>query len=289
MLSPRDLALTLMLTVLWGMHAPIMKIGVEAVDPLALHLVRCVLTGLIFLPFAGKLDKKDIGQLFLVSLFFVCLNLMFAHSAMDLINSNSFAVIIQIAQPTMLILAWIFFKEKFGIYTTAGIAVAFTGLIIVFGAPDIEASPLGGILCMMGAICWSIGSISMKKTQHIKPATFLAYAYLMAVPISFLGTYTLEDNQIEHFLTADPLTVAFVIFYQVVMMGLMTVLWARLLARNTTQFVTPFLMLQPIVAVIGGYFMLGETLNMNVAIGGASVIAGLLIINVRAIQKKLRG
>ena len=53
------------------------------------------------------------------------------------------------------------------------------------------------------------------------------------------------------------------------------------MARHQAQYVTPFLMLQPIVAVIGGYYLLGETLNWYVAAGGIAVLAGIGIINWR--------
>lgn len=285
-LTSRDLFLLGMVVVFWGLHPPIMRMGVLTIEPISLNFVRFLLTGLLFLPFAGRISKQDLILLIPVSLFFCCMNLMFAHLALAQINGNSFVVLIQVAQPMTLILAWIFFKEKFGLYTTAGIAVSFAGLMVTFGAPDITQHPTGAIFTLLAALGWSLGSIAMKKTGHIPSGTFLAYAYLMAAPISLLGTLLLEDNQVERFLEADPYKLGFVIFYQVVMMGLMSVAWGRLMSRNTAQLITPFLMIQPIFAVVGGYFLLGEKLNMNVLLGGLVVLLGIGIINWRAIIKR---
>jgi len=57
------------------------------------------------------------------------------------------------------------------------------------------------------------------------------------------------------------------------------------MSRNPAQLVTPFLMLQPIFAVIASYFILGEVLNENIFWGGLVVLGGIGIINFRKIQK----
>ena len=285
-ISSRDLLLLAAVVLFWGLHPPIMRMGVLTIEPLSLNFVRFLLTSLLFLPFAGRISKQDLLRLVPVSLFFCCMNLMFAHLALARIDGNSFVVLIQVAQPMTLIFAWMFFKEKFGIYTAAGVAVAFAGLTITFGAPDIVQHPLGAIYAILAALGWSLGSLAMKKTGHIRSATFIAYAYLMATPLAFMGTFFLEDHQIERFLHADPYKLGFVIFYQVVLMGLMSVAWGRLMSRNPAQTITPFLMIQPIFAVIGGYFINGETLNPSVFAGGMVVLLGIGIINWRAIIRR---
>ena len=284
-LSHRDLFWTFMIVISWGLHAPIMKLGVETVDPISLNVARFGLTALLFLPFARRISFDDFLKLIPVAVFFVCGNLIFAYLALDHITSNSFAVIGQIAQPITLILAYILFKERFGFLTALGIGISVSGLVIVFGAPDILAAPIGAVLTCLSALSWSIGSLSMKRTGHIAPTSFLAYAYLIGTPIAILASYLFEDGQIERFINADKGIVTFVLIYQVLLMGAMTFVWSGLMARNPAQFVTPFLMLQPIFAVIGSHFLLGETLNYNILWGGIIVLFGIGIINIRKIQK----
>lgn len=284
-LSPRDLSLTLLVTALWGIHAPIMKLGVQTIDPIALNTLRFTLTAILFLPFARRISMDNFIKLIPVSLFFVSGNLIFAYLSLTYITSNSFMMITQIAQPIMLLLAYIFFKERFGFLTSLGIAIAISGLAVVFGAPDILSSPFGAMLACIAALSWSLGSLSMKRTGDIQPASLLAYAYLMAIPIALIASYLLEDGQIERVLNADIRILSFVLAYQVILMGAMTLVWSGLMARNPTQLVTPFLMLQPLFAVVGSYYILGEVLNANILWGGLIVLIGIGIINVRKIQK----
>lgn len=284
-LSSRDLALTLLVTALWGLHAPIMKLGVETIDPIALNTIRFTLTALLFLPFARKISMQNFIKLIPVSLFFVCGNLIFAYLSLTYITSNSFVMITQIGQPIMLLLAYIFFKERFGLLTSIGITIALLGLAVVFGAPDIITSPRGAILACMAATSWCLGSLAMKRTGDIAPASFLAYAYLMAAPVAFMASYFLESEQITHILNANIGTLSFVLAYQVILMGAMTVVWNGLMARNPAQLVAPFMMLQPLFAIVGSYYILGEKLNANILWGGLVVLAGIGIINIRKLQK----
>jgi len=285
-LSLRDLLLTFLVVMTWGMHAPIMKLGVMTIEPISLNAIRFSLTALLFLPFAQKISKQDIVKLFPVSLFFVCGNLIFAYLALTYITSNSFVIMVQIALPMTILIAYFFFNEKFGLPTTIGIIVSLMGLIVVFGAPDILASPLGAVLTCLAALSWSIGSMAMKRTGHIKPASFLAYAYLMGAPIAIICSALFDTNPIERIIEADKLILGFVLTYQVILMGFMTLVWSGLMVRNNAQYVTPFLMLQPIFSAILAYYMLGETLNKNLIGGGFLVLTGIGIVNYRMIVRK---
>lgn len=284
-ISMRDLTLMLIVVLTWGFHVPVIRFGVLMVEPFSLNFVRFVGTAFLFLPFAERISFDDLKKIFPVSMLFVAGNLMFSYIAMSYITSNSFIMIVQLVQPFTLIMAWFFFKERFGLITCTGIILSLSGLAVVFGTPDIATSPMGAFFAIIAALCWSGGSIAMKRTGHLKPATFLAYAYLFSIPIAFLGTAIFEDNQIQHFIDANPYEIGFVIIYQVVLMGIMTFVWSGLIARNPAQYVTPFLMLQPIVAIIGSYFLLQETLTQEVLIGGLIVLAGVGIINMQKIKK----
>ena len=275
----------MLVVITWGLHAPIMKLGVEEVGPLLMSSLRFGFTGLLLLPFAKKITRADWIKLIPVSLFFVSGNLMFANLALNYIGSNSFIIIIQIAQPITLVCAYFFFKEKFGWLTALGIFISLIGLIIVFGAPDILASPMGAGLTILAATSWSIGSLAMKRTGHIDPASFLSYAYLMAAPIALISTALFEDGHMQQIINSDKATLSFVLLYQVILMATMTFVWSSLMARNPAQYVTPFLMLQPLFAVIGSYYIFSEILNKNILIGGLIVLCGLGIIHFRKIYK----
>ena len=55
-------------------------------------------------------------------------------------------------------------------------------------------------------------------------------------------------------------------------------IWYHLLGRYPINQVAPFLLLLPVTSVIGSVVVLGETLSLPVAIGGAVVVAGVAFI-----------
>ena len=284
----RDYFLIFLIVVLWGIHAPIIKLGIEEIEPFLLNFIRFFLTAMGLICIAGKINLADIKKLIPVSLLFVCGNLMFAYIALDIITSNSFVIIIQIAQPITILCAYVLFGEKFGLYTVFGILVSFIGLIIIFGAPDIVQHPIGAFLAVLAALSWSLGSLAMKNTGHIPPVKFLCYSYLLASPIALGATLYFEEDHLNVIKTADSIILSFVVFYQVVIMGFMTFVWAGLMARNQAQLVTPFLMAQPIFAVIASYYLLGETLNKNIILGGTIIMIGIAVINFRKIVNVIK-
>jgi O-acetylserine/cysteine efflux transporter len=169
--------------------------------------------------------------------------------------------------------------------TAIGIGIALAGLIVVFGAPDVTSAPFGAFMVLAATFFWSAGSLAMKRTGHIKPAAFLAYAYLISIPVAGLATAMLEDNQVQHFIDADIYKISFVVVYQVILMGIMTFVWSGLISRYPAEYVTPFMMLQPLVAVVGSYFMLGETLTIEVLLGGFIALFGVGLINIRRLKR----
>ena len=281
----RDLILVLCVAVMWGIHAPIIRLGVLEIGPFLLATIRFGLTALVFLPFANKPEKHEWRILFFVGLYFLVGNLGFAYLALDRVTANSFVVITQIGQPMTLILAWLLFKESFGIWTVLGIITSFTGIVFVFGAPDLSGNYIGIFFSICAAFFWSLGSVWMKHTGKVKPLTMLAYSNLMMFPVMLSLTILFEHGHMQTLENARLPVVTFVVSYQVLMMGLMMMVWAGLMNRNPAQLIAPFLMLQPLFAVVASYFLLGEILQPEVFWGGFIVLTGIGIINWRQIVR----
>jgi O-acetylserine/cysteine efflux transporter len=270
------------------LHAPIIKLGVIEIGPLFLAFLRFSLTALFLLPFAGKISFEDIKKLLPVSLFFVCGNLMFAYLALNYIQSNTFVVLIMTGQFFLIFLAWLFYQEKFGLVTFLALCIGFAGIVIGFGAPDIAEAPIGGLFALLGAASWALGSIAMKRTGHLPPVKMIAYTYAMAVPIALVAMLLFDNNYVDKILNANPVNLGFVLFYQVGLMSAMTFVWASLIARNPAQYVSPFMMLQPIFGVIGAWFIFGERVSVEIMVGGILILLGIGIIHFRGLQKLWR-
>ncbi len=56
-------------------------------------------------------------------------------------------------------------------------------------------------------------------------------------------------------------------------------IWYHLLGKYSVNQVMPFLLLLPVVTVLGGVALLGENLTLRIMVGGAMAIIGVAIIN----------
>lgn len=287
-MSRRDFFLVMLVVVAWGLHAPVMKMGVELVPAVSLNVARFLGTGLLFLPFARLPRGKEWGNLFKIAILFNCGNLILSYIALDYISSNSFIILIMVAVPISILLDRVLKGRTFGGHTALGIFICFAGLFIAFGAPDLLQSPLGAFYAVVAAFFWSLGSFYMKETEHINLPTFLSATYLMAVPVAVFVSYFREEGQLTAFLEADRVDLIGVLIYQVGLMSVMMFVWKGLMSRNPAQYVTPFLMIQPIFGVLGAYALLGEALSIEIAVGGGVILAGLSIINIRKLLKYRR-
>ena len=207
------------------------------------------------------------------------------YQALSYINSSSYVVLAMLAMPITIILSALFLGERFGVFTTVGIIVAFAGLIVAFGFPDIQSYPVGAVLSIITAFLWACGSLLMKRTHHIPKATFTFYFFLFALPFVFPLAIVTEGNIIKAMGQSNGITLASSLFYQVVVMGVMVAIWGKLIGENRAEFVTPFLLLQIPVAAIFGAWLLGETIGETFILSSFLIVLGIGIIHARKIYK----
>lgn len=284
-MSKRDIALALLVILTWGIHFPVIKIGTNEIPGLMLVTIRFLLTGLVFLPFCKNLTKPQFRQILIFSAYYYMGHLASLFVALRYLESATVALIMQIQVPFAIIFGWLLYSEKFGWKTTAGLVLAFAGLLFIFGSPDIT-SWLGLGLTVLSSLLWALGSIHMRKIKDIDMPSMTAYSAILAVPVTGTMSFIFETNQVAEFMNANWITLGSVLCYQIFLMSVMMYFWKELMSRNSVQLVTAFSLLQPAVAVVAAHFMLGESLSTSAIIGGVLAMTGVGVIVLRKIQKR---
>jgi O-acetylserine/cysteine efflux transporter len=76
------------------------------------------------------------------------------------------------------------------------------------------------------------------------------------------------------------------VIYSAVMSSILAYgLWNTLLRRHSVARLIPLSLLTPVVVVLLGVLMLDESMALNKLIGGALVVGGIAIINVRRLKR----
>ena len=85
------------------------------------------------------------------------------YTGLNSVDASSSILLVHTEVPFGVMIAYFMFKEKPGAKNIFGITVAFIGLFILLGAPNLEGKLTGVILLLLGAFAWSLG-IVMAKT-----------------------------------------------------------------------------------------------------------------------------
>lgn len=280
-LSLRDFIYVMAVVLTWGAHTTIIKFGLQEVDPLLLNTMRYFLTGLVFMPFIRKWDWSYVPILMMVGLFFYACNMGGMQLALDRLNVASVVFLAMLAIPVMILVDWLVFGKKFGLYTTLGIVLAFAGIVVIYGAPDIAGAPIGVLFMAISVGGWVTGSFLMRKTERVDFGFFCFITGLSGGVITLVASLMVEDNQMGQLLNADWAVLGGVLAYQVLILSVVTYCWRIVMQNNPAEVVTPLLLLQIPLAITLAAMALGESLASQAWIGGGMILGGVAFIQLR--------
>jgi O-acetylserine/cysteine efflux transporter len=118
----------------------------------------------------------------------------------------------------------------------------------------------------------------VRRLVTLDGVTLIAWVAVFATPQLFAISFVLEGSPVPYIASADWIVWGTVVYLGLIMTALGYGLWYSLVRRHPVGQVAPFLLLLPVFSVIGGIVLLGESLTLHVALGGAVVIAGVAFI-----------
>jgi O-acetylserine/cysteine efflux transporter len=279
-MKPVDVLIAISVAVIWGMGFIVAKAGMAHFSPILLMALRFALTAFCLIWFfrpPGGIFK----QLFWISLISAALQYSLTFNGLRGIDASTAALLVQLEVPFGLILAWLVFGDRISPKQGLGIAIAFTGAILIIGEPKIAGDLVYAFMVVGGAFTWAVGQIMIKKLGNIGGFRLVTGVALFATPQLFIASFLLEQDQLEQIQTASPAAWAAVAYLGLIMTALAYALWYRLLGHYTVNQVMPFLLLLPVTSVIGGIFFLGESLTTKIALGGSLAIVGVALITIQ--------
>ena len=278
-------AMMVMLTFSWGLNQVAIKVSNVGYNPVFTVVVRSALAGLLVFLWcrwrAIPLFRRDgtllpgiaVGALFGLEfvLMFVGLDYTSAARSALMINTMPFWVLLG---------AHFFLGEKITLVRLVGIALAFTGVALVFSdelsLPDASALT-GDLICLVAGMLWGATTIVIKATRlaTAKPEKTLLYQLvvsgLMVIPLIPLGGPVLRDPGL--------LSTGSLIFQAVFIVAFTYLLWFWLVRRYPASGLTSFTFLSPAYGVLLGGLLLNEPLSMNIFMALALIAAGLFLVN----------
>ena len=279
----RDFLFAISVPFLWGIGFVITKPGMEQFPPMLINGLRWSLSGLILVWFF-PIPKKYLKSIFLVSIVACTIQYSLTYTGLSIIDASSAVLFVQCEVPFGVLIAYFLLKERPKLKNILGIILAFMGLIILSGSPDLKGKYLGVILVLSGAFTWSLGQVLVKPiSEQINGVTLTAWMGVFAGPQLILASQVIEGNVVENIISADYRAWLIVLYLGVLMNCLGYSLWYYVLGRYPVNKIISTMLLLPVTGVITAIIFLGERPDIKVYIGGLIILFGVGMI---LIEKK---
>jgi O-acetylserine/cysteine efflux transporter len=265
---------------IWGMGVVFAKAAIGHFPPVLLMALRFTLTALILVWFV-KPPWRLMGQLFVIALVSAAVQYSLTFNGLRGVDASTAVLVLQLEVPFLILLGAVLLKERPGWRRWLGIAITFVGVAFIAGEPRLGANWDSLVLLLGGAFTWALGQIMVRRLGAVGGLTTIAWVAVFAAPQLFVFSLVLEDDHLAYLGAAGWVVWGTVLYMGVVMTALGYGLWYSLVGRFPLARVGPFLLLMPVFSILGGVILLGESLTLRVAMGGAIVIAGVAVILVR--------
>lgn len=284
-------ALIIILSIIWGIAFVAIKVLEPYLTPVNLTLLRWLIAsvGLLCLaPFVGRLntrfERRDIPRFLLVTV----ANVVAYHLAINYsertIAPGIAGLLVATGPVFVVILSWLFLRERHTKYMFLTIALALTGALVLSVGEEFTArlSSIAGVIeAIATAVSYAVFAVFSKPLVQKYGSRPIAVwtgvtGTLMLLPLLSAGFFTQVSNL--------PLVGWISILYLSLLStvgGYM--IFYTLISRGAVSRVALQLYLIPVVSVIGGVLILGEQVTAFTLIGGAALLSAVAF-STRAIR-----
>ena len=277
-MSFRDILLALCAPLLLGFGFAIAKPAMQQFPPFLLMGLRFTIAALVLI-WWFPIPKKLLKDIFIVSLIGGTLSYGLVYMGLDRVDASSSILLVHTEVPFGVIIAYFLFKEKPTLRSVVGMIIAFIGLFILLGAPNLEGKLIGVLLLLSGAFTWSLGMVMAKPiSKKIGGFAIVAWISLFCGPLLLLGSFIFDGNTINYFLSADLTGWSTVVFLGLIMQPIAYGTWYHVMGRHPVHKVMPVMLLLPLTGLSTAIFLLGEEPTKQAFIGGAIILAGIGMI-----------
>ncbi|HET7630907.1 MAG TPA: DMT family transporter [Gemmatimonadaceae bacterium] len=277
--------LLVLMAVIWGVNFSVVKYGAGVMSPLAFNGARIgvaavALAGLAFIPRPARIAPRDLGALLLLGVLGNCVYQVLFIEGVALTRAGDAALVVAASPALIALLGRATGVEHTSRRGAVGIALSILGVGVVMytgtRAAARGASVLGDLLVLGGSMAWALYTVLLTPyTRRVDGVTLSAYTMiggavaleLVALPeISRISWTTLPGGAWAAMLYSGigALVIAYLFWYRGV----------RVIGPTRSAMYSN---LQPLVALLVAWPMLGEVPTAWQVLGAACIMSGLLL------------
>ncbi len=266
-LSPTQWTVLVLLTLVWGINWPIMKIGVTGFPPLTFRTL-CMWLGtpvlalvLVVQRVPFRIGREHWRELLLLATF----NMFFWHGliivAVQSLSSGRAAILGYTMPMFSAVLGALVFGDRLARRAWGGVAAASVGVVLLLWheLSNLSGKPVGVLMALGAASTWALGTQLLRRTQM--PVPTLAISFWMAVMTTGVMTMLALWLERDQWHAPSDATWGAIAFNALLVFGFAQAAWFYLARSLPPVASTLSVMLIPVLGVFSGAVGLGEVLH----------------------------
>ncbi|MER7070076.1 EamA family transporter [Terrabacter sp. NPDC000476] len=283
----RDIALAVLIAVVWGTNFVAIRTGLDTVPPLLFLAVRFVVVCVpaVLLVRRPALPWRDLALIGLfTSLGQFALLYLALHLGMPP-GLSSLVLQAQVLLTVVIAAGWL--RERPTPAQRVGVALGGAGLVTIAAGRGMSAPLLPLVVLVLAAVSWAVGNVLTRRAGALTgPGAGLGVTVWsgLVVPLPALALSFLVEGPaavaaaLAHVQWSAVLSTAYTAYLSsLVGYGI----WNTLLSRHPVAAVTPFAMLVPVFGMASAAVAFGERPNLLELVGGVLLLAGVAVAVLR--------
>ena len=278
-MSLRDSLIAALVPIFLGFGFVIAKPAMEYLPPFLLMGLRFSFVALLLI-WWFPIPKKFLKRIFFASLIANTLQYSITYTGLSLIDASAAVLLVQTEVPFGVVFAYFMLKEKPTIRSIIGISIAFIGVFILTGSPNLDGKFVGVTLVIIGSGVWALGQVFVKPlSKKVNPLALVAWLGLFSGPILIGLSAVFDGNTIQYFKNANLESWLIAIYLGFIMQPITYGCFYYVLKNNPLYKVLPIVTMGiPPTGLLAAIFLLGEEPTKELFIGGIIIIIGVVLI-----------
>ena len=275
----KDTLVASLVPIFLGFGFVIAKPAFESFPPILLMGLRFIFAASILI-WWFPIPKGYLKRIFIASFIANTLQYSITYTGLNYIDASAAVLLVQTEVPFGVIFAFFMLREKPTIRAIIGIGVAFIGVYILTGSPNLDGKFFGVSLTILGSAIWALGQVVVKPlSKEINPVALVAWLALFSGPTLIFTSAIIEGDTINHLTTAKINHWIIAIYIGFIMQPITYGCFYYVLKNNPLYKVLPIVTMGiPPTGLLAAIFLLGEKPTAELFIGGTVIILGVILI-----------
>jgi drug/metabolite transporter (DMT)-like permease len=266
-LSSRQWTILVLLTLIWGINWPIMKLGVTGFPPLTFRMM-CLWLGtpvlglaLLAMKVPFRIPRTHWKELLVLAVF----NMFIWHAliiiAVQSLSSGRAAILGYTMPIFSAVLGALVFGDPLVKRSWSGVAAAGLGVVLLLWheLSNLSGRPVGVLLALVAASTWALGTQMLRRTRM--PVPTLAISFWMTLMTAVVMTVLAVAFENDRWVSPSAHNWLAIVFNAVLVFGFAHAAWFFLARSLPPVASTLSVMLIPVLGVFSGAWWLGEILH----------------------------